>query len=229
MGDEFFFTITETFWPDRSDVGHPLTFTTEPPVMASCIKATGSHWARPTGPDSCELVWSLEVAVRVLGVGGIVERGVRDASSEAYAHTPPRVLQYLALHPCDVEAQTAAARRSVAARSRWRAALMAVQFVTWTAGFSREISRDLATTTADAAAAAHAADAADAADAANAEAVVVEVGEVAAAGPALQPCASPTRSRGWVHRIKAGASSVRQSRSGSLRRQSPRTSLEPQP
>ena len=45
-GDEFFFTITETFWPDRSDAFHPLTFSTEPPVMASCIKATGSHWVR---------------------------------------------------------------------------------------------------------------------------------------------------------------------------------------
>jgi hypothetical protein len=45
-GDEFFFTITETFWPDRSGVDHPLTFTTVPPVMASCIKAAGSHWVR---------------------------------------------------------------------------------------------------------------------------------------------------------------------------------------
>jgi len=87
-------------------------------------------------------------------------------------------------------------RRRVAARSRWRAAFMAVRFVTWTTSLSRENSREGA--------------ARDAADAAKAEAAVTEVGEVAAAGPALQPDASTTRSRGWLYRITAGAPSVRQ-------------------
>lgn len=110
------------------------------------------------------------------------------------------MLQYAALFPCDVEARTAAARRRVAARSRWRAAFMAVRFVTWTTSLSRENSREGA--------------ARDAADGAKAEAAVTEVGEVAAAGPAPQPDASTTRSRGWLYRITAGAPSVRHSAPG---------------
>ena len=51
--------------------------------MANRIKATSYHWVRVTGPDSCELVWSLDVAVKVLGVGGIIEIGVRDAAASA--------------------------------------------------------------------------------------------------------------------------------------------------
>ena len=41
-GEEFFFTITETFWPDRSGADHKLTFSAEPPV-------NGSPW-RPQLP-----------------------------------------------------------------------------------------------------------------------------------------------------------------------------------
>ena len=93
----------------------------------------------------------------------------------------------------------------VAARSRWRAAFMAVRFVTWTTSISRDNSREGATTSADDAGAA------SSEAGAAAEAVVAEVGEVVAAGPSLQPDALPTRSRGRVYRITAGASSVRQS------------------
>eukprot|EP00966_Prymnesium_polylepis_P331450 7387010-Prymnesium_polylepis.1 len=31
MGNEFFFTTTDTFWPDRTGVDHKCSFTTEPP------------------------------------------------------------------------------------------------------------------------------------------------------------------------------------------------------
>ena len=114
-GDDFFFTITETFCPDRYGVDHKLMATTEAPVMADRIKATGHHWVRETGPESCELVWSLEVSVKVLGVGGIIEMGVRDAAAAAYAHTVPCIQKFLSLRGRpEVESQAAAASGTLA-------------------------------------------------------------------------------------------------------------------
>jgi hypothetical protein len=130
-GDEFFFTITETFCPDRFGVDHKLTATTEAPVMADRIKATGHHWVRVTGPESCELVWSLEVSVKVLGVGGIIEMGVRDAAASAYAQTVPCIQQFLALRGPEVELQAAAASGTLATLM---AALVAGIADVWTAG-----------------------------------------------------------------------------------------------
>ena len=129
-GDEFFFTITETFCPDRYGVEHKLMATTEAPVMADRIKATSYHWVRVTGPDSCELVWSLDVAVKVLGVGGIIEIGVRDAAASAYAQTVPCIQQFLSLRGPEVELQAAAASGTLATLL---AALVAGLADVWTA------------------------------------------------------------------------------------------------
>ena len=130
-GDEFFFTNTETFCPDRYGVEHKLTMTTEAPVMADRIKATGYHWVRVTGPESCELVWSLEVSVAVMGVGGIIEIGVRDAAASAYAQTVPCIQQFLSLRGPEVELQAVAASGWLATQM---AALVAGFADVWTAG-----------------------------------------------------------------------------------------------
>lgn len=75
LGEEFFFTITETFWPDVTDEAHRLTFSTEPPVLASRINVTGSHWAEAVSEHECILHWELDVAVRVMGVGSTIAKG----------------------------------------------------------------------------------------------------------------------------------------------------------
>jgi hypothetical protein len=75
LGEEFFFTITETFWPDVTDDAHRLTFSTEPPVLASRIIVVGSHWAEALNDHECVLHWELDVAVRVMGVGSTIAKG----------------------------------------------------------------------------------------------------------------------------------------------------------
>lgn len=138
-GDEFFFTITETFCPDRYGINHKLVATTEAPVMADRIKATGYHWVRVTGQDSCELVWSLEVSVKVMGVGGIIEMGVRDAATSAYAQTVPCIQQFLSLRGPEVELQAVAASGTLATLM---AALVAGLVDVWTAGRGTKSAAD---------------------------------------------------------------------------------------
>jgi len=111
---EFSFTMTERWWKDLFDESHPNTFTTTPPVMADRIKVSGSGWVEAISAQKCRLHFSVDVKVKVMGIGDKVATGIQDGTAKAYDVLPNR-------------AETFYRDRSVAETAgtpagRWRAA-----------------------------------------------------------------------------------------------------------
>ncbi|KAL1529730.1 hypothetical protein AB1Y20_000666 [Prymnesium parvum] len=130
LGEEFFFIMTESFWPERIGRAHKLTFSTEPPVLANRITVTGSHWVEPTGPSTCELCWELFVDVKMVGVGQTIARGVRDGSVEAQSKTAGRVISFLEqVGGCPDGNVRGQMSETHVARRRWHCALVTIMFM----------------------------------------------------------------------------------------------------
>lgn len=129
LGDEFFFVITESFWPETTDREHRLTFSTEPPVLANRISVTGSHWAEDKGDGTCTLNWELHISARIVGVGQTIAKGIQTGTVEAYSKVPGRVMDYLDAVAKQGDQGLLKLTRSHVARRRWQGALCAVIFI----------------------------------------------------------------------------------------------------
>jgi hypothetical protein len=96
VGDKFSFKITEQWLSNRFDRDHPLRFKTEPAVLKDRIEVTGSQWVEVGPSGGSRLNFTINVKVRIMGVGGAVAKGIANGTMESYGKLPERAVAYLA-------------------------------------------------------------------------------------------------------------------------------------
>jgi hypothetical protein len=95
--DGFSFLITDRWKRNEFGKDCPLTFTTQPAVLADRISVTGTQWVVPEPDGLCRLFFQLSVSVRIKGIGRTVRKGIEEGTIKAYRELPERARQYLAL------------------------------------------------------------------------------------------------------------------------------------
>ena len=92
--DGFTFKITEQWRRDECGADCPMTFTTQPAVLAERISVTGRQWVEPGASEgTSRLFFQLSVSCRIKGVGGAVRKGIEDGTIAAYAELPERAVR----------------------------------------------------------------------------------------------------------------------------------------
>ena len=91
------FTVRACFHKHVYDRAHPYTYSTEFPVMSDRISVEGAQWCEPISPHRCRLCARVSVSVRIVGVGGQIEKSIERGMRDAYATVAPRQRDYMQL------------------------------------------------------------------------------------------------------------------------------------
>lgn len=80
LGDRFYYVESGRFDPAQKRWTYSLT----PSVLADKVLLSGSIWAEPRGPGSIDRLAEIDISVRVLGVGGILEGFIEKQNKDGY-------------------------------------------------------------------------------------------------------------------------------------------------
>ncbi len=80
VGDRFSYTEDGTF--DRTSKRYRFRITTG--ALADKVKIAGEMWTESAGPDKLRRKVTMDVDVKIFGVGGLVEKFVADSTQESY-------------------------------------------------------------------------------------------------------------------------------------------------
>ena len=121
--------IVTSFFVHRFDEAHGSDFRVEMAMKRLNVSIAGHQWCLPETETSCTLCTTVEVHVRMPGIGGLVEMQLERRMRASHADFPKHGIEYLRTHAADAapSATAAAARRRRRRPNAWR------RWVPWSA------------------------------------------------------------------------------------------------
>lgn len=101
--------IVTSFFVHRFDEAHGSDFRVEMAMKRLNVSIAGHQWCLPETETSCALCTTVEVRVRMPGIGGLVEMQLERRMRASHADFPKHGIEYLRTHAADAAPSATAA------------------------------------------------------------------------------------------------------------------------
>lgn len=98
--------VVTSFFVHRFDEAHGSEFYVEMAMKRLNMSISGHQWCLPETETSCILCTTVEVHVRMPGIGGLVEMQLERRMRASHAAFPKHAIEYLRMHATDVGPST---------------------------------------------------------------------------------------------------------------------------